>query len=472
MKIAAAYIRVSTDDQTELSPDSQIKQIREYAKRNDIIVPSEFVFSDEGISGKDTKKRVGFNKMIGVAKSKPKPFECILLWKFSRFARNREDSILYKSMLRKQLGIDVISISENIGDDKMSILIEALIEAMDEYYSINLAEEVKRGMTEKASRGGVVAGPVLGYNVENKKYIINEETAPIVQMIFNEFLSGLGCREIATKLNAQGMKTRRGNLFENRTVEYTLRNPVYIGKIRWNPTGRTYYDFKSPDLMIVEGTHEPIIEKQAWEQAQIKLDKTKRMYAKSSSVNPPNVFMLQGLVKCSNCGSTLCKSTSQGIQCHSYTKSKCNVSHYISMPKIEGLVISIIEHSLSTGDFELNRKKPTQQASKIDVLIKKEYYKLQRVKTAYEEGIDSIEEYKSNKSKIIEAIKHLEAKQQLEPNDEVKFKNKFMDKSKNIVSLLRDDKISQEEKNKLLRSFIEKIVFDRSLCTVKIFYYA
>jgi len=472
MKIAAAYIRVSTDDQTELSPDSQIKQIREYAKRNDMIVPNEFVFSDEGISGKNTKKRVGFNKMIGVAKSKPKPFDCILVWKFSRFARNREDSILYKSMLRKQLGIDVISISENIGDDKMSILIEALIEAMDEYYSINLAEEVKRGMTEKASRGGVVAGPVLGYDVLNKQYVINEETAPIVQMIFNEFLGGLGCREIATKLNATGLKTRRGNLFENRTVEYTLRNPVYVGKIRWNPTERTYYDFNHPDLMIVKGTHKPIIEKQIWEQAQMKLDKTKIMYAKNARVNPPNAFMLQGLVKCSNCGSTLCKSTSQGLQCHSYAKSKCNVSHYISMTKIEKLVISIIEYSLATGNFELNRKEQSNHSSNSDDLIKKEYHKLQRVKLAYEDGIDSLEEYKSNKSKITETIKHLEAKKPLNPIDDAQFKKDFIEKHKNTLKSVKNDKVSQSEKNKLLRSFIEKIIFDRSSCSVKIFYYA
>ena len=81
-------------------------------------------------------------QMIGIAKSKPTPFSSILVWKFSRFARNREDSIVYKSMLRKQCGIDVVSISEQLGEDKTSILIEALLEAMDEYYSINLAEEV------------------------------------------------------------------------------------------------------------------------------------------------------------------------------------------------------------------------------------------------------------------------------------------------------------------------------------------
>ena len=163
------YIRVSTEDQVEYSPASQLEKIREYAKRNGYILPQEYVFVDEGISGRHTQKRPAFNRMIGTAKQKPKPFDAILLWKFSRFARNREDSIVYKSMLRKQCGIDVISISENIGDDKMSVIMEAMIEAMDEYYSINLAEEVRRGMTEKAGRGQAVTIPSLGYLIENGK---------------------------------------------------------------------------------------------------------------------------------------------------------------------------------------------------------------------------------------------------------------------------------------------------------------
>lgn len=156
MNTAAAYIRVSTDDQIEFSPDSQLKAIRKYAKDHELILPDEFIFVDEGISGRKADKRPSFQRMIGTAKLKPKPFDVILLWKFSRFARNRQDSIVYKSMLRKQCGIDVISISEQLSEDNTSVLIEALIEAMDEYYSLNLAEEVKRGMSEKFSRGGVV----------------------------------------------------------------------------------------------------------------------------------------------------------------------------------------------------------------------------------------------------------------------------------------------------------------------------
>ena len=109
IQTAAAYIRVSTDDQLEYSPDSQAQKIKEYAEHNNIRISDEFVFLDEGISGRQAEKRPSFMEMISIAKIKPKPFDIILVWKFSRFARNREDSIVYKSMLRKECGIDVVS---------------------------------------------------------------------------------------------------------------------------------------------------------------------------------------------------------------------------------------------------------------------------------------------------------------------------------------------------------------------------
>ena len=74
-KIAAAYIRVSTDDQLEFSPDSQIRKIREYAERNNIHIPDEYIFTDEGISGRKAEKRPAFMEMISLAKTRPKPFD-------------------------------------------------------------------------------------------------------------------------------------------------------------------------------------------------------------------------------------------------------------------------------------------------------------------------------------------------------------------------------------------------------------
>ena len=71
LKVAAAYIRVSTDNQTELSPDSQIKVVRQYAKQHGYIIPNEFIFRDDGISGRRADKRPQFNEMIATAKQKP-----------------------------------------------------------------------------------------------------------------------------------------------------------------------------------------------------------------------------------------------------------------------------------------------------------------------------------------------------------------------------------------------------------------
>ena len=152
LKIGAAYVRVSDERQDEYSPDSQLKKIREYAAKDGYLIPDEYVFYDDGISGKSAKRRDDFNRMIAVAKDKTHPFEVIYVWKFSRFARNQEEAIVYKNLLRKS-GVSVVSVSEPIPDGHFGPLLERVIEFMDEYYLHNLSGEVVRGMTEKISRG-------------------------------------------------------------------------------------------------------------------------------------------------------------------------------------------------------------------------------------------------------------------------------------------------------------------------------
>ena len=147
---AAIYARVSSERQdVDLSISAQLKALREYAERNGHYVVTEFV--DEAESGKTTD-RPAFRDMISQARRATKPFELILVWKYSRFARNREDSIVFKTMLRKA-GVQVISITEPFEDTPTGRLLEAMIESLDEFYSANLGEEVTRGMRESASRG-------------------------------------------------------------------------------------------------------------------------------------------------------------------------------------------------------------------------------------------------------------------------------------------------------------------------------
>lgn len=165
MKSACAYIRVSIDKQEELSPDAQKRLLIDFAKKNNMSLLAENIYIDNGISGKKANKRPEFLKMIGLAKSKDHLFDAILVWKFSRFARNQEESIVYKSLLKKN-HIEVVSVSEPLVDGHFGTLIERIIEWMDEYYSIRLSGEVLRGMTEKALRGGYQSSLPLGYKTK------------------------------------------------------------------------------------------------------------------------------------------------------------------------------------------------------------------------------------------------------------------------------------------------------------------
>ena len=475
LKTAAAYIRVSTDNQTELSPDSQIKEIRKYAKQHGYIVPNEYIFRDDGISGRKAEKRPEFIRMIATAKLKPAPFCAVLLWKFSRFARNQEESIFYKGMLSRN-HIEVKSISEPILDGPFGSLIERIIEWFDEFYSINLSGEVKRGMKERVERGGAVSIPAFGYDIVDKKYIINPATAPIVRQIFADYLNGMGALQIAHKLNDMGIRTTRGNLWENRTVDYVLRNPVYIGKIRWNPNGRTRRNYDDPNIMIVDGHHEPIIDVESFNKVQAVYEVNQKKHARyAHEKGKKYMYMLHGLVKCSDCGASLSMSArGQGLQCIRYTKGQCKTSHYISVKKLNEMVISTIEASFRTGLFKVIVKntKPTDEITEIDVaaLIEKEVQKYARIKEAFEAGVYTIDELRESRELIDQRINALRA--QVKPrHSESALRKTIIEENKDAIQTLRDPSVSEEEKNALLHSFIDRIVFDRKNATIDVIFY-
>lgn len=477
MKIAAAYIRVSTEDQIEYSPESQLKTIRNYAKANDMLIPEDLIFIDEGISGRSATKRPAFMRMIGMAKIKPKKFDVILLWKFSRFARNREDSIMYKSMLRKQCGIDVISISENLGDDKTSVLIEALIEAMDEYYSINLAEEVRRGMTEKVSRGEPVSCAPFGYKIVNKAYIPDKDASSVVRRIFNEFSNGISITTIARNLNNECIFTKSGKRWENRTVEYILRNAAYIGKISWNSSGKKNRNYDSSDTILVDGIHEPIISKELFDIVQKRILENKKKYGKNAHPTHGKMFALKGLLKCSNCGHTLCLSQGTGVQCHAYSKGICDESHYIRLDKITPIVIAQLQADLNNENLIVsvtnmeNKNKYKSENIQIKQKIDVENKKLKRAKEAYMAEIDTLEEYKANKALITKRIEGLQKKlENIISQGENDIINEFHAKLADAFQIVSNTNSSEKSKNDALRSLIYEIVFNRNNGKVEIVY--
>ena len=465
MKVAAAYIRVSTDDQLEYSPDSQLEKIRLYAERNQILLPNEFIFVDEGISGRKTKNRPAFNEMIGLAKRKPKPFDVILVWKFSRFARNREDSIVYKSMLRKEHNIDVVSVSEDIGDDKLSILIEAIIEAMDEFYSINLAEEVKRGMTEKAKRGGVLSIPGFGYKVENGEFIAVPEEAEIIRKVFDDYLNGKGFLTIAKALNAMGITTHRGNQIENRTIEYWLNNPLYIGKTRWNPDGKLSRNYTADTAIITDGTHKPIIDMETWDKTQEKMKKQKEKFGKYYNSDRKDLsHWLTGIVRCEKCGAVL---SYQGgyFGCSNRSRGTCEGVGYISAKKLDRIILNALSE-MELPNVELDFAEPdsieevnaNDDSKIIKTQLQRLEIRLERVRLAYEDGVDTLEEYKKNKKAIqneIDNLKQMLEATQEELKEEIKIDKKEL---RRLTEVLNDADVSNVEKNNMARTIFKEIV--------------
>lgn len=461
MKIAAAYIRVSTNDQMEYSPDSQLDCILDYARKNGYELPEKYIFrEDDGISGRETKKRTAFQRMIAQAKRRPRPFDCILLWKFSRFARSRADSVLYKTMLRRQ-GIDVISVSEPLGDDKTSILVEAMIEAMDEYYSVNLAEEVRRGMKEKVLRGEPVTVPPFGYRIREKHFVPHAEEASVVKLMYSDFLSGSSPVEIADKLNAMGWRTGRGGPWRARSVRYILKNPVYRGSLRWNPNGPLGRDVSADETVSVPNSHQAIVSRDLWDSVQ-KLLRT----APSQRRTSPDCA-LKGLVFCSSCGSLLVPSSSGSMQCSGYSHGTCKVSHCISLQKLDAMVLAFLKTDLRVTGLHISPPGPEENQETDSLLthrLKTEKKRLSRLLNAYLDGAEPLEDYEQKQGEIKRTIHMLEAELSQ------KHQGRNADFKSDLILFLQDGKVTARQKNTVMRLLIDKIVFDRKQNLLRIYY--
>lgn len=484
LKPSAAYIRVSDDRQDEYSPDSQLKKVREYATKEGYFIPDEYVFYDDGISGRSVKKRSDFNRMIAMAKEKEHPFDKIYVWKFSRFARNQEEALVYKNLLRKK-NVAVVSVSEPIPEGHFGTLIERIIEWMDEYYSINLSGEVIRGMTEKVTRGEPICPPAFGYVIKDKKYYPDEARVDIVREIFSRYASGVGMRTIAIDLNARGIRTQRGCIFDNKRLDFILHNPVYIGKLRWSTGGtravhrRQYFD---ESIMTVDGNHEPIISLDLWEQVQARLAADKKKYPKYAKKDQPITVMTKGLIRCSDCGGTLgVSSTKSGkakvltFQCCNYAKGRCTVSHSVLVHKIEGAIIEGLKQALRDKQFTIlpERKK---DAPKIDTpdyekLIALENRRMERARQAYLNEIDTLDQYAINKKEIEERIaKLIELRDKIEPQEPLN-QDVFAEKVLGVVEFIESEENTTEAKNEALRTIIDKIVYDKANENVAIYFY-
>ena len=299
---AVIYARYSSHSQTEQSIEGQLRDCHEYARRYDINVVGEYI--DRATSGM-TDERPDFQRMI--ADAAKKQFERVIVWKLDRFARNRYDSALYKHRL-KQYGIRVISAMENVGEGDESILLEALLEASAEYYSLDLKKKIKRGQRENIAKGKYCGGPIpYGYKLIDGKLRVDDKTAPTVRFLFEQYASGVPMKEIIDELTRRGVRGSRGGALTYNTFSRVLTNTTYIGQ----------YKYKGD---VVPGLAEPMIDADLFERTQAVV----KANAHAPAANKAEVdYLLQGKAFCGKCGSHMVGESGRGKNGDTYYYYAC-----------------------------------------------------------------------------------------------------------------------------------------------------
>ena len=350
----ACYARYSTSMQREESISAQLREMKKFCADNGWKIVGKYV--DEAYSA-TTDKRPQFQQMI--ADSNKREFDIVLVHKLDRFARNRYDSSLYKQKLRKN-GVKLCSVLERLDSSPESILLEGLLESINEFYSANLARESMKGMKENAYKCLFNGGcPGLGYDIdESQHYVINENEAKAVMLIFSMYLCDYTYQQIADALNADGFLTKIGKPFTRNSFIEILRNEKYTGVYVFNRSEAKGYDNKRnshrnkppEEIIRIEGGMPAIISRETWEAAQ-----EKRIAHMHHSKHCNCVYLLSKVVVCGVCGKMMHGSIRLRPPLpsyHTYTcgtkKADCDNPKAIEKNSLEQYVIALVEKKCIT----------------------------------------------------------------------------------------------------------------------------
>ena len=282
MKTAVIYARYSSDRQTEQSIEGQLHVCQDYAQRNNIVIVDNYI--DRAMSG-TTDNRPAFKQML--KDSAKKQWDYVIVYKLDRFSRNKYENAIHKKTL-KDNGVKLLSAMENIPESPEGIILESILEGMNQYYSLELAQKVSRGLRESRAKGQFTGGtPPYGYYVKDKKVYIKEDEAEIVKQIFNKILEGKQMVKVAEELNKQG-HTHRGNPFTDSCINWISSNKRYKGIVECK--GEIYTNI-----------FPAIVSEEMFDRANI-LKQGNKLGKNSLTTD----FMLRGKLFCGYCGKTIC----------------------------------------------------------------------------------------------------------------------------------------------------------------------
>lgn len=322
-KTAAIYIRVSTEEQVRegFSIQAQLGELQRYADQNNIVIVGKYI--DEGTSGKNISGRPQMKLLLKDAQLEK--FNLVMVYKIDRFARKLRDALDISDTLDK-CNVKLISLKESFDTSTphgtMTFQMFCMIAELERS---TIVERGKLGQEQRAREGKSNGGVVLGYDSINKELVLNEIEATIVKKIFDYAEQDLGLKAITRRLNEMGYRTKLGNSFATFGVKTILKNPVYIGKIRykqlenWSEKRRSG---KNPNFILSEGIHQPIISLEQWDKVHSMIHK--RSYQPIRSHTP---YILSGLLKCPVCGHGMVPARANGESGQSYRYYLCGQFH-------------------------------------------------------------------------------------------------------------------------------------------------
>lgn len=447
---AVIYARYSSDNQREASIEGQLRECMEFATYNDIQVIDNYI--DRAMSAK-TDNRPEFQRMI--KDSYKHAFDCIIVWKLDRFARNRYDSAHYKTILKKN-GVKVISAKETIAEGSEGILLESVLEGMAEFYSAELAEKVTRGLKENALKGLYNGGSVpFGYVISSeRKLAIDPLTAPIVADIFKMSYDGKTVKQIYNELAAKNITRSNGKPLRYNAVRYMLSNRVYIGE----------YNYMG---VKIENGVPAIVDKEIFDGVQIELAKNSKAPARHTADDD---YLLTTRLFCGKCGAMMVAqagtSATKGAvyryyacarqkkhQCDKKMVSKIKLENFIVYKTMQMLQSESVIESLAEKLYELQFTESTL-LPKLQEQLKQKEKEIENIVNAVQKGfatetlLKRLSELEEEKKRIEDSV----AKEQL--TAPVFTKEHFIMALHNFRKI---DVTKQDGKRKIIDAFINSI---------------
>ena len=235
VKKAVIYARYSSDSQTEQSIEGQLRGCKEYAKTNDILIVDTYI--DRAMTGTNDM-RPDFQRML--KDSSHKQWQHVIVYKLDRFSRNKFESVIHKKTL-KDNGVTILSAMENLTDTPEGRMMETILEGFNQYFSEELTQKVNRGLKESWSKGKATGGQdIFGYDVIDKKYVVNEYEGKIVEDAFLMYSQGYKAVAIADKFKECGYRRKNGKIVDQKYIYVILHDKRYTGVVEHQ--GELYYN--------------------------------------------------------------------------------------------------------------------------------------------------------------------------------------------------------------------------------------